>query len=55
MAYKSKKKNAKHQAEIRKTSRWRKNERKRRRFESNHPQETEREALLRIGRQAGII
>jgi hypothetical protein len=55
MAYKNKKKNAKHQAEIRKSNRWRKNDRKRQRFELKHPRETEREAMLRIGRQVGII
>lgn len=54
MAYKNQKKNAKHQADIRKSNRRKKNEREYRRNHKNLPEMTENDCL-RMMRQQGLI
>jgi len=55
MAYKNQRKNKKHSAEIRKENSPAKHYRKSRRYERTHPKETEREAMIRIGKQLGML
>jgi len=55
MAYKNQKKNKKHSAKIRKENNPAKHYRKSRRYNRNYPHETETEALIRIGKQLGMI